>query len=283
VSRTAKGEDALSELGSADSAVSVSGVFEFLIQYYDYHYIVDMYVPHLTVVSNYGDYQVVPFVGLVVYELSERRYCSKCFQPISVIDNICSSCRVASGLDYPPCKSEFSRSYCHRDHVLYLALFEDDVIKVGMSRKDRAFFRLIEQGAAFGLLFEHERDRTFVNTHHLEQQVSKDLSLPDRLVFEDKVRLFLDSSLNFSGAVDRLNELRGFLENDYGFNFLEMVDLRDEYSQLSECDVVDKEPSYLDGNIVGFRGSVAWMEMAGKVVLFDLNRLQGRKLLNVFG
>jgi hypothetical protein len=44
-----------------------------------------------------------------------------------------------------------------------------------------------------------------------------------------------------------------------------------------------KEPLMLDGVIIGFRGNIAYLESKGEIIAFDMNRLQGRLLLNISG
>jgi len=302
MSRTVRGPKSLELLDLEQEPSFLSGLLEFVVRGYGYQSVVDIFAPHLTVVSNFGDIQVVPFLGLVIYQLSRDRFCESCFCQVDLGEGLCSSCRKELGLEFlqcvkigpgfgtqccdladPPCHSEFSQSYCQRSHVLYIAAFDEEIIKIGMSREDRVYFRLVEQGAISAMIFQHPSKCNFVETHLLEQDICKNLGLRDFLVFEDKIEIFSRCDFDFHSIRNDLRELGDVLRANYGLQMIEHLDFVDEYCLVSDVDVVEKEPLVLDGIIVGFRGNIAYLESRDSIMAFDMNRLQGRKLLNISG
>jgi len=277
-------------------------LFEFIISYYLYRPLIDMYMPHLEVVSNYGDRQIIPFFGRFFVKLSRDRYCVNCWGKISEEDNYCKSCLSELGLEFLTCVkvgpgfgrgscdltdsecSEFSRKYCMRDHILYLALFEDAKVKVGISRRDRVFLRLIEQGASYALLFQRDsKKRNFIDTYQLEQQITREFGLIDRVVFEEKLEIFNNEKKNLDNQISKLRAYKTVFQNLYKLQPILSIDLRDFYFTIPNFQKVEKDKLDFNGAIIGFRGSVGFIRENGGVVAFDLNKLKGHKMENVRG
>jgi hypothetical protein len=294
-------------LGSLEQAQARSNfddhLFEFVISRYSYQALIDTYVPHLEIHSNYDDRQVVPFFGHVLMELSSERYCQNCFSQIEAEDSICESCLKELDLEFlkcvrsgprfgtgscdvkdPACKSDFSHHYCSLDHVIYLAAFEDARIKVGMTRKDRLLLRLIEQGASYGTFFQRaEGERDFVSTYDLEQAISRDFGLQQAVVFEEKIEIFKGVQKNLKDQIVKLDALKKLLKEYYQIQALGDVDFRPFFFPVPKFQKIEKDKLRLNGEIIGFRGSVGFIKENGEVVAFDLHKLSGHKLKNVRG
>ncbi|MHA1380737.1 MAG: DUF2797 domain-containing protein [Candidatus Helarchaeota archaeon] len=277
-------------------------LFEFIINYYLYKPLIDVYIPHLEVVSNYGDRQVVPFFGQFFVKLSKDRFCVNCLNKIDIEDNHCESCIHKLGLEFLSCVklgpglgkgicdlndsdcSEFSRNYCLQDHILYLALFEDSKIKIGMSRRDRIFFRLIEQGASYAILFQREKGkRNFVDTHQLEQRIAREFGIIDKVVFEEKIEIFDNKKRALDVQISKLQAYRSIFQDFYKLEEILSIDLRKFFFPIPEFQKVEKEKLEFNGRVISFRGSVGFIKENGNVTAFDLNKLKGRKMENIRG
>jgi hypothetical protein len=91
------------------------------------------------------------------YDLSTHEYmmCSNFFNEMS--DNIiqCKECQILSGFskclgcDGSTCRAHEKKSYdfCNQNHVVYIALFGNNKIKVGTTAEYRKYSRILEQGA----------------------------------------------------------------------------------------------------------------------------------------
>jgi len=86
----------------------------------------------------------------------------------------------------PKCDGELCDTrFCKKEHAVYLALFKDDV-KVGMTGRERAMKRLIEQGADAYTILAVAPTRS--NARALEQGISKRLRIPEFYGFQRFVK-----------------------------------------------------------------------------------------------
>lgn len=280
-----------------------AALYEFVISYYTYQAVIDMYMPHLEVVSNYGDRQVVPFFGPLVMKLSAERYCSNCFKRIEVEDNFCEACRRELGLEFltcvrdgpglgkghcdltnPECGSEFCVRYCGQDHVVYLVLFANGRLKVGMSRADRCFLRLLEQGASYAMIFqEPEERRNFIETHQIEQRIAEEFGISDAVRFEEKLHIFKEGRPNLKEQIAKLQAYKRIFKAYYQLQEKVAVDFSPLHFPIPVEGRAEKEKLQLNGDLIGFRGNVGYIRENGAIVAFDLNKLKGRKIENVTG
>jgi hypothetical protein len=85
----------------------------------------------------------------------------------------CVSCKGTE------CVNKKAREYCQNNkHILYLALYTNDFIKVGTTNADRASTRLLEQGAKEAIIvakFNSQMEAKFY-----ENKISKELGIPER-------------------------------------------------------------------------------------------------------
>ena len=292
------------DLGQVDLGLAVApALFEFIIGYYTYQAVIDVYLPHLEVVSNYGDRQVAPFFGQVMMKLSPERYCTNCFKQIAAEDSLCEPCLRELELEFlrcvkegpgfgkgfcdlrnPECGSEACAAYCARDHVVYLALFGDGRVKVGMSRADRWFLRLLEQGASYAMVFQGaEGRRNLVETYTVEQRISEEFGIVDAVVFEEKLNIFKEPSANLKDQITKLRAYNRIFKAYYQLQAKWLMDFRPLHFPIPVESWAEKDKLELNGELVGFRGSVGYLKEDGAVVAFDLNKLKGHKLENVTG
>lgn len=91
------------------------------------------------------------------YDLLERKYkvCPNYFDEISNEIKQCSTCHKLSGFynclgcDGSLCRAdnEIAQKFCNQKHIVYIALFGDYKLKVGIAAEYRKFSRILEQGA----------------------------------------------------------------------------------------------------------------------------------------
>lgn len=275
----------------------------FYIRYYTYRPISDLLMPHLDIISDYNDTQIVPFYGNVIFNLSEGHYCEQCFRLLEEPSNHCLSCLKESGLEFlfcvrsgpgfgtgecspenPKCDSEFSQNYCKREHALYLATFGENHIKVGISRLDRVLYRLIEQGASHAIVFRRaNRFNNLIYMHELEQRIKEECSIVDSMSFDIKAPLFEKNLQDFESDIIKMKIYSNLFEKLYDLTPRYELNLNKFYTPFPKLDGQKKFIEKLNGNIKFFRGNVAVIEQGEEHVAFDLNKLSGKKILNVVG
>ncbi|NHI93722.1 MAG: DUF2797 domain-containing protein [Candidatus Lokiarchaeota archaeon] len=275
----------------------------FYIRYYTYRPVSDLLMPHLDIISDHDDTQIVPFYGHVMFKLSEGHYCETCFQPLEEPTNHCLDCLKKSGIDFlycvkkgpgfgtgncspehPCCESEFSQNYCKREHALYLATFGQNHIKVGISRLDRVIYRLLEQGASHAITFRRSNNlNNFIYIHELEQKIKEECGILDSLSFDEKAPLFENQKHDFESDILKMNIYSDLFKHLYELIPQYQLNLSNFYTHFPRIDKYCKYIKKLNGNIKYFRGNVAVLEQDGERVAFDLNKLSGKKILNVIG
>ncbi|MHA1784918.1 MAG: DUF2797 domain-containing protein [Candidatus Helarchaeota archaeon] len=293
----------LDSSGAKGNAGDFSLYPQYLIRYYSYHPISDIYVPHLDVKSNFGETQLVPFIGHVFLKLSHEHYCENCLQILQEPTNYCFNCLKELGLDFlycvkkgpgygtgicstdaPKCGSDFSQQYCRREYGMYLALFGKEFIKVGISRIDRILYRLIEQGASHAIIFRRQTsENTFIDMHRLEGIIARQSGLKDAVTFDEKVPIFESDNDDLSNEILKLKIYEQVLKSVYGLTPIREIDLREMYTPFPIVDKKVKELDNLNGTITCYRGNVGVIEMDGKKIAFDFNKLSGKRMLNVVG
>ena len=101
-------------------------------------------------------------------------------------------------------------------HILYLAHFGDDYIKVGISRARRGIGRLLEQGARSALVLE-----TFPSALIARQYESKIARLPgfhETTLAKTKLN-FLEASYDPSQAAHQLDQAKSIIESSLKLSF----------------------------------------------------------------
>jgi len=275
----------------------------FFVRKHSYRPILGEWVPHLEVVSNYGEIQVVPFIGEVLLDVSKERYCLECYRRVELDRNICVDCIERSelyflncviigaglgkgwcNLEEPVCGSEFSKNYCLREHAVYIAQFGNDYIKVGVSRRDRVWERLIEQGVSRAQVFVGNEKLNLVSAQLLETCIVEYFKLEDitdHLEFERKLPCFMNEPPDLE--TERLDRLGREIMKVFNLKTLFQEDFR-KYYKFIEIDEFEYDAGRICGEIVGYRGNIfIYRDMEGIVKAFDANSMAGRCLLNVKG
>ena len=150
-------------------------------------------------------------------------------------------------------------SSCHEEHVIYLAAFAPDIIKVGVTRSWRLRTRLREQGANRAAHIETVSDGKLARQREAEIATT----LPDRVRVSAKVsglHLPVDES-RWSETLSEFEPLAEF-EFEYGFT-------------LAERPIAETLAS---GTVIGVQGRILVIEQAGTTYAVNLRDLVGYEL-----
>jgi hypothetical protein len=150
---------------------------------------------------------------------------------------------------------------CHEEHAIYLAAFEPETYKVGVTRSWRLETRLAEQGARRGA---HIRT---VENGRIARQIEAELAadVPDRVTVQRKME-GLGTPLDVA-------TWEGFLE-PYGV----IEELTFDYGlSLAQQPI---PTTMLNGRVRGSRGRILVLERGGTTYAVDLKGLVGFEIVD---
>lgn len=159
----------------------------------------------------------------------------------------------------PTSLSSQQRRYNERPHVVYLAHFGGDKIKVGIANTQRVRTRLMEQGARVAQIIAH-CDSAY-QARSIEAKVSEREGISEVVHNRTKRRL-LGTVFDSNAAIAQLYELREHLAQELSLpTTCESIDLTHHYLgnrflELSAVDLTDEHPFRIGGVGVGIIGSV---------------------------
>lgn len=107
--------------------------------------------------------------ALATYRLGPDGRC-----PICKSKNRISDCSRCHGI----CINPEGRVYCKQPHIIYLAAFSPDFIKIGVSTERRWKRRIAEQGANLAVIIAHAVDGAAARIG--EARIKEELKIPDR-------------------------------------------------------------------------------------------------------
>ncbi|TFF89125.1 MAG: DUF2797 domain-containing protein [Promethearchaeota archaeon] len=268
-----------------------------------YRKVVDVWVPYLQVVDNYGGRQLVPFIGNIFLDVSRERYCLECYKRIDSSRSLCDEClqeknlyflkcvidgvglgRGWCDLEDPECGSEFCSNYCSREHAVYIAQFGNDYTKVGVSRRDRVWLRLIEQGVSRAQVFVGDEPLNLVSAQLIEtciKEYFKIEPITDHLEFERKLPVFIEEEKDLE--LNSMDSITREITKIFNIHPWFTEDFR-KYYNFVEIDESRYHAGRLDGVLVGYRGNILnYKDQNGIIWAFNANSMSGRCLLNVKG
>jgi hypothetical protein len=275
----------------------------FYVRRHHYGKFLDMWVPYLEVVSNYGNWQLVPFIGDILLEVSEENYCLECFKQLNTRGSLCDECIEKKDLYFlrcvimgagmgkgwcdledPECGSEFCSKYCAKEHAVYLAQFGNDYIKVGVSRRDRVWYRLLEQGVSRAEVFVGNQPLNLVSAQLIESCIMEYFKIEpitEYLEFERKLPVFVKEDPNLQ--LKSLDPITKEITKIFNIKSLFMEDFR-RYYNFIEIDNSRYDAGRIQGELLGYRGNIfSYKDVDGTVWAFDANSMSGHCLLNVRG
>ncbi len=202
-----------------------------------------------------------------------------------------SKCQECSALDtFDPCirctghqclADSLRRGECESsDYIVYLAIFSNGNLKVGVSSKRRARVRWVEQGADYaGVLTEIEDGKA---ARRIEHDIGKHPAVTLAISGHQKMNALL-TSLNHEAANQIVADLLASLPNDSQFDKVVLDDLTTHYS-LDELDadplpwpedsqsVVDQQ---LLGAVMGMKGALLVTRIGHAYRVVSLKKLIG--------
>ena len=178
----------------------------------------------------------------------------------------------------PTSLSPQQRRYNERPHIVYLAHFGEDKIKVGIANTQRVLTRLTEQGARVAQIIAH-CDSAY-QARAIEAKISEREGISEVIHNRTKRRL-LGTFFDSDTAIAQLTELRELLAKELSLtNTYESFDLTHHYLgrrsiELSAIDLTDEQPLKIGGVGVGIIGSVIIVETEKGQCIASLSKTIG--------
>lgn len=194
----------------------------------------------------------------------------------------CSSCQKRTGFNpafyHAASVSKQQEERNLKPHILYLAYFSPDLIKVGISLARRGNSRLLEQGARSALILD-----TFPSAHIARQYEAKIAALPgfaETVLLRKKIDL-----LGIAHVPDHADKLllskRSELEARLGVGFAKDPPLHlDQFyfpgTQPRFSDVYDSsEHKRVSGSVIGALGSLLFCDYQGTPIFLPIKKYIG--------
>ena len=240
------------------------------------------------------------------YDLLKREYvaCNSINKDFEKAFHQCEDCRKLScfdkciGCDGLECRTsnEISRKFCNQKHIVYIALFGNDRLKVGTAADYRKYSRILDQGAVASVfiaetptgkiarLIEHKIGKLGYTLQVQSNYKINNLVIPKnkieikelleneckkiekQLPFE-LTKYFIKPEINYCEHINEKNkdllikespQLSLFDENDFVENYTINLDYNKIY-----------------GNIVNVVGSILVIDSENNIFLYDLKRIEG--------
>lgn len=230
-------------------------------------------------------------------DLTESNYivCKECNKLTGF--NLCLYCKGDKCLS----KSKNAVEFCRKKHVVYLAYFSGDRLKVGTAVYERRFERLLEQGALYSIFIAIADGRT---VRAIEASVAN-LGISDRVSNKYKIKyIIIEKS---SGEIkdiliSKLDDIKpnislrfkNFLVdpefNNFGFIFDKVASLlesktaqltfqffeENENNKMTDLVyTIPNEINIIEGIILASIGSIILIKRDGNVYAVDLKKLTG--------
>ena len=194
----------------------------------------------------------------------------------------CSSCQRRTGFNpafyHASSVSKQQEERNLKPHILYLAYFAPDLIKVGISLARRGNSRLLEQGARSALILD-----TFPSAHIARQYEAKIAAMPDfaeTVLLRKKIDLLGTAHIS-NHADNLLLSKRSELESLLGVAFAKNTPLHlDEFyfpkTQPKFSDAYDSsEHKRVSGNVIGALGSLLFCDYQGTPIFLPIKKYIG--------
>jgi len=173
------------------------------------------------------------------------------------------------------------------DHYVYLAFFDDGVIKIGVSKKDRKSLRQLEQGAHFSLFIAQTSDG--IKARQIETLFRKD-GIIDKLKSSEKAEFLypdinpeeakkqlLETFENHKNCLDSYEALRRFLIEpefcDWG-PFFGKAEIKSSLKPL-ETISFNVPGDWISGKIMGIKGPFITLDVGDHLMAFCARDLSG--------
>jgi hypothetical protein len=171
------------------------------------------------------------------------------------------------------------RAYNEREHVVYLAYFGADCIKVGISSRDRVLLRLRGQGARLAMLIASTADA--YQARGIEESIVKKAGLPET-VRSARKRSLINEPLDPERARRSLEETRALVEKACELHAtpLSVHDFTSDYLarhtlDFPVTDLSDERPPSISGTGLGLIGDVLLVAESGRQFMLSLKEVLG--------
>ncbi|MFW9812715.1 MAG: DUF2797 domain-containing protein [Candidatus Thorarchaeota archaeon] len=203
-------------------------------------------------------------------------------------------CGPCSAMDFvDPCircdgrncmASSERRAQCDgTDYAIYLVVFNDETLKIGVSSEKRVRTRWVEQGADYGGTLRLVEGG--IDARRIEDRLGKNPKAAKQVRGERKIRGLLDK-IEIDNAQSIVEDFLLEIEDGELGNTVELEDLSKYYS-LSSVDTqpnpwksrtakIDDSP--LLGEVVGMKGSLLVTSLGSSYTVIDLKQVIGYSL-----
>ena len=203
-------------------------------------------------------------------------------------------CGPCSAIDfYDPCircdgrtcgATEARKIQCdNSDYAVYVVIFNDSTLKIGVSSKNRVRLRWIEQGADFGGIVETITGGR--KARRIEDRLGKRPNVTKVVRGERKIKS-LQETLDFKIAQSIVNDFIVGIESIELGTKVELEELSEFYSLPAleikptpwrkRSDPVDQRP--LVGDVIGMKGSLLVTSIGSSYTVTDLKQVVGYSL-----
>jgi len=202
--------------------------------------------------------------------------------------NVCFDCSKSNSFNpsfYNVPVSSLSlkqQEYNLRPHHVYLALFDEHHIKVGISQKNRILTRWLEQGARVATVI-FECDNAYL-AREIEEKISKELRLAETLR-NDQKRQYLKHHTDFEKASAILNGLIPKISALFEQQITRQAPTRlDEYYLQNNSihtniiDISNELPESISGRGIGLIGDTLIVENEHQQFMFSLKKIIGQQI-----
>ena len=179
--------------------------------------------------------------------------------------------------------SEKQRTYNFEPHIVYLAYFSDNFIKVGITHQDRQFDRWLEQGARFAVVI-FRCDNAY-EARDYENKTSTLLKLPEVIRTDVKLGL-LYQKIDSNDVQKRLYQIIDNIEKSINTSCLreEVTDLNHIHNPENieiNKDIIDiskLKPLVISGKAIALFGSILVLENSPLQYMVSLKKVIGHKI-----
>jgi hypothetical protein len=197
----------------------------------------------------------------------------------------CSACQKRTGFNpafyHATSVSPQQEARNKEPHILYLAHFGNNTVKVGISHAKRGNARLLEQGARSALILE-ELSSAHVARHY-EAKIAKLSGFSEMVQLRKKTDL-LKHSYDYDNAKNELTAAKEAIESTLGIAFdnASLQTFDDVYFPNKKVDLSTAhnvtEDNLLSGQCFGQLGSLLFCEQADSVLYLPLKKYIGYKV-----
>jgi len=202
--------------------------------------------------------------------------------------NVCFDCSKSNSFNpsfYNVPVSSLSlkqQEYNLRPHHVYLALFDEHQVKVGISQKKRHLTRWLEQGARMAtVIFECENAYL---AREIEEKIAKELRLAET-IRSDLKRRYLKNRTDFEKASATLEGLMASISVLFERQItcqppakLDKYYLQNNVIQTNIIDLSNDLPESISGKGIGLIGDTLIVENEQQQFMFSLKKIIGQQI-----